>query len=163
MMKKNNKNIISVAAAVFAVCLFFAGCSGNKIENGKKDIYSSFHYVTEENLDKDMQIIELANSNDYYEMEAETDADNVYFYSIGYDSRGKLVDKSVISTMPTGISKGDKVAVNVTLPDTETPAYAVSFISSDKEEKYYILEYDEENHGKMTLVKNREDLMLEDE
>lgn len=154
------KKRIVLPMLILSMMLLIPGC-GKRTAVG--DMNPKFTSIKEDNIPETVQIVELNDSIDYYQMEIAKDAECVYFYSIGYDSNGKLADKSVITTMPVGMEASEKIVINATFPKASHPSYAVGFDMGDDGQEYYILEQDDKKGVKPIFVENKEDFFLPEE
>lgn len=151
------KNFFTMLLAMVCIVSTLTGC-GNKTASGT--VNPVFTTIEEDAIDPEAQIVELNNSPNYYEMKISKGSVNVYFYSIGFDDEGTLIDKSVVTTMPTGVETEDKIVLNATFPDIENPAFAVGFLFEDNTQEYYTLKTDKRGNLKASFVENNEDFMI---
>lgn len=156
-MKRNFKCLIQAISIIALSALIFIGCGKSEVTG---IVNPQIEKVDEDSIDEALQIVELNNSMDYYLMEINANVSNVYFYSIGYDGNGRLIDKSVITTMPTGMEKSERVVLNSTFPKATNPSYAVGFLMEDNTQEFYILDYDKKGNLKSIFVENNEDFMI---
>lgn len=150
------KKLAFMIMVVTMLCL--VGC-GKKVIG---EVNPSFEKVTEDDISETTQIVELNNSIDYYNMNIAEDVSCVYFYSIGYDSLGNLVDKSVITTMPVGMETSETVAINGLIPNTDKPSYAIGFARNEKDNEYYLLQYDKKKGIVPVLVEEKESFFIKE-
>ena len=105
--KKKNENIrgnIAICTACLVATVIVIGISyaiwnfraGGGKESPTGDVSPVFTKINEFDIPETVQIVELNDSHEYYTMSIRQDVDCVYFYAVGYDSDGVLVDKSII-------------------------------------------------------------------
>lgn len=158
---KIRKTLLTLFIAM-SVMLTLAACSKNKDTVPTGEIAPKFSKIEQDEIPQTAQILELNNSLDFYTMSIQKDVSCVYFYAVGYDSNGKLIDKSVITTMPVGMETTTELVVNATFPDAPYPAYAVGFLKEDNTHEYYLLPYDRKTGVRTEMVAEKEDFFLID-
>lgn len=156
--KKNIRKSMWMMLLLMAFGIFILACGEEK-----GGISPQLKKITEDDIKEDEQMTVLNESMDYYRMSIREDVSHVYYYSIGYDDKGNLVDKTVISTTPTGMKKDQTVVINGTFPKAAYPSYAIGFLKADGTDEYYILDYDEKGRISAAYVKERNTFFLPDE
>lgn len=156
MKKLVKKNIFLAILLIPALLLTACGKTGGV--GGTNNTMVSISEVSRTDISEDTQIVELNSSKNYYELSFKEDTSCVYFYAIAYDKDGKLADKSIVTTLPVGITKDEVVAVNGTIPEGEYPSYAIG-IESESGEQYITIN---QKDGKLVLekVKDKADFLL---
>lgn len=155
---KRLKSIVCFAL-VFTMIFALVGC-GEKVPTG--DVKPQLTKIEENDIPEDVLILDLNNSIDYYELKIDKDVKTAYFYAIGFNDMDKLIDKSVITTLPVGMKKDTTVVINGTIPKVDKPNYAMGFELEDGTHEYYYIEHNKK--GKLTtpLIEDVESFFISD-
>lgn len=153
---KKLKNVICLML-IFVMMFSLGGC-GEKVPTG--DVNPQLTKIEEDDIPEDVLILDLNNSIDYYELKIDKDVKTAYFYAIGFNDMDRLIDKSVITTLPVGMKKDTTVVINGTIPKVDKPNYAMGFELEDGTHEYYYIQHNKKGKLTTSLIEDVESFFI---